>query len=847
MFDMKTYLNDQIKTKEMEDLIRMDNNINSEIRSIDGELQTMVYENYNKFISATDIVKNIKNNMEELDVELEALKDSISKINTSYSNVDNRLKYKWKEIKRLDTLEKGISHFANLRELPDALREAIEKYEANSETITVLEEPLNEYIDYQSMLEQYKDTSFLTSLYEEISSNVLKIKNHLRRDIEREDRDNEEFSKMCKYLINLGVDKNDIRSVFCTFKVNNIKKRIKKIKGSSQLVEEVDPKIQKRLLEMHGKLLKESHYLAEEKKVAEEEKQEKRISDLSAEHSNIAAKFDKKEIIEEIKERQTVSIGLLKSSQLKKGTVSWFTKKFSEQLVDFIIQTISEYTELFGEEAKPLKQFLNNFLSHYLKAQKEALGSQYISYYNMTECLSTVYNDATKIGQNIKSFRLTDRVCEIAESTIRTQLINSMKKLYKKTADYLHQFSVDCQQIFLNSKQLKLVDQQNELKQLVVQAYDLLMTECSITIGEARPLVKYQEQFLGSNNAFISLVHNQIVEYFQVFSEMTKVNLEKSSAVKNEYMEKEFQHDSMEAEMTDEKKIKGLVSQSLQSVEVVPLNSMSLLSIIDLCSKIKETGMSKVVSIVNDLVHDEETKNSDSMLGSVELWSNFELDKIPMISENLKSLIKHCNKFYVLFISKFVNERLRKYVKKFNIHYQDEPVLISNEIVDIFKRFKEEWKNLDQLYPDSNLSVSPYANIPSPELLEKAKKHGSIMLEMDMFSSRKKKIFSGLGLDRYSVFLSISLCLYKSLYERIRKSRLSVKAFEQLHADIYFMYKSILQFSRMEELNTINGMINQVMSSAINRSEDHKHLDILIVNNMVKTAQMKVDRKTNEM
>ena len=72
-FDVKTYLNDQIKTKEMDDLIKMDNQLNSEIRSLDGELQTLVYENYHKFISATDIVKSIKNNMNELDVELEDL------------------------------------------------------------------------------------------------------------------------------------------------------------------------------------------------------------------------------------------------------------------------------------------------------------------------------------------------------------------------------------------------------------------------------------------------------------------------------------------------------------------------------------------------------------------------------------------------------------------------------------------------------------------------------------------------------------------------------------------------------------------------------------------------------
>ena len=80
LFDMKTYFRDQVKSLHMDELIKMDNDINSEIRSLDSDLQTLVYENYNKFITATDIIKNIKNNMSELDVELEALKTSIGRI-----------------------------------------------------------------------------------------------------------------------------------------------------------------------------------------------------------------------------------------------------------------------------------------------------------------------------------------------------------------------------------------------------------------------------------------------------------------------------------------------------------------------------------------------------------------------------------------------------------------------------------------------------------------------------------------------------------------------------------------------------------------------------------------------
>lgn len=110
------------------------------------------------------------------------------------------------------------------------------------------------------------------------------------------------------------------------------------------------------------------------------------------------------------------------------------------------------------------------------------------------------------------------------------------------------------------------------------------MVECALAIGEARPLVKYQAQFLGDNNGFISLLHNQIVEYFQVFAEMVKVNLEKSACVRQEpeVNKSADQQDSVEVEMTDEKKIKGLVEQSLKEVTTVPLTSFTLLAVIDI-------------------------------------------------------------------------------------------------------------------------------------------------------------------------------------------------------------------------------------------------------------------------
>ena len=45
-------------------LLEYDSDLMSDIKSLDGDMQMLVYENYNKFISATDTIRKMKNRVE---------------------------------------------------------------------------------------------------------------------------------------------------------------------------------------------------------------------------------------------------------------------------------------------------------------------------------------------------------------------------------------------------------------------------------------------------------------------------------------------------------------------------------------------------------------------------------------------------------------------------------------------------------------------------------------------------------------------------------------------------------------------------------------------------------------
>lgn len=53
------YLSKLIREKSLTELMDKEADMLSQIRSLDSDMQTLVYENYNKFISATDTIRKV--------------------------------------------------------------------------------------------------------------------------------------------------------------------------------------------------------------------------------------------------------------------------------------------------------------------------------------------------------------------------------------------------------------------------------------------------------------------------------------------------------------------------------------------------------------------------------------------------------------------------------------------------------------------------------------------------------------------------------------------------------------------------------------------------------------------
>ncbi|KAK6540328.1 hypothetical protein TWF694_009132 [Orbilia ellipsospora] len=79
-----------LETQGLQTLLRVENGLVNDIRGLDGERKSLVYDNYNKLIAATDTIRSMRSNMEPMSPTTTTLLPAISHIaSLSASLVEN--------------------------------------------------------------------------------------------------------------------------------------------------------------------------------------------------------------------------------------------------------------------------------------------------------------------------------------------------------------------------------------------------------------------------------------------------------------------------------------------------------------------------------------------------------------------------------------------------------------------------------------------------------------------------------------------------------------------------------------------------------------------------------------
>ncbi|XP_062870540.1 vacuolar protein sorting-associated protein 51 homolog [Trichomycterus rosablanca] len=128
-FDPERYLNKLRKECSLAELMDQESCMVKQIRSLDSDMQTLVYENYNKFISATDTIRKMKNDFKKMEDEMDGLSANMASITEFSANISTTLQDHHTQITKLSGVHSLVRKLQFLFEFPVWLRNCVDSGE----------------------------------------------------------------------------------------------------------------------------------------------------------------------------------------------------------------------------------------------------------------------------------------------------------------------------------------------------------------------------------------------------------------------------------------------------------------------------------------------------------------------------------------------------------------------------------------------------------------------------------------------------------------------------------------------------------------------------------------------
>lgn len=151
-FDPDQYMSLLLQKSNLEGILQRHVEMAAEIKNLDTDLQMLVYENYNKFISATDAIKRMKSNIVGMESNMEQLLDKIMSVQSRSDGVNTSLFEKREHIEKLHRTRNLLRKIQFIYDLPARLGKCI-KSEAYADAVKF-------YTGAMPIFKAYGDSSF---------------------------------------------------------------------------------------------------------------------------------------------------------------------------------------------------------------------------------------------------------------------------------------------------------------------------------------------------------------------------------------------------------------------------------------------------------------------------------------------------------------------------------------------------------------------------------------------------------------------------------------------------------------------------------------------------------------
>ncbi|GIY69203.1 vacuolar protein sorting-associated protein 51 homolog [Caerostris darwini] len=194
-FNPDLFLHKLLKECNLNQLMQKEHQIYRQIQSLDSEMQTLVYENYNKFISATDTIRKMKNDFKKMEEEMDCLSSNMSIITEFSGNISSTLQGRRQQISKLSGVHALLKKLQFLFELPPGLKMCIENGSYR--------QAVRYYLKAQKVLHQYEHMPSFHGIQKDCDILVNQLKMKLREQFKSKDATPKQLAECVDLLLQL--------------------------------------------------------------------------------------------------------------------------------------------------------------------------------------------------------------------------------------------------------------------------------------------------------------------------------------------------------------------------------------------------------------------------------------------------------------------------------------------------------------------------------------------------------------------------------------------------------------------------------------------------------------------
>lgn len=207
-FDAQRYFDSMVASGQLQELMKTKTDLESQVSSLDGGMQRLVFENYNKFIRATDIIKQMKFTIEGLDPDLKCLEGHIGKLDVNQHVAEDGVCGRARQIESLLKQQRVCKKLQVLFGLPTTLKRCLDSGNFG--------QAVQAYCCCAGVLRQYRDMPIFQKVLEDVDQQMGRIRSALESRLRSPELSVDEAVNSSMTLLDLREDQNRVATEYLT-------------------------------------------------------------------------------------------------------------------------------------------------------------------------------------------------------------------------------------------------------------------------------------------------------------------------------------------------------------------------------------------------------------------------------------------------------------------------------------------------------------------------------------------------------------------------------------------------------------------------------------------------------